>query len=80
MFSVMTSGCLLLLQSQDEVLQHLLEQLQQPAHAGGCGDSGRLDKDGQRASKTYQLKLVMYNDEARVQATLKEVQQILQQL
>ncbi len=59
------------------MLEELLQELRRPEHAGGCGDSGRLDKAGQLASKTYQLRLTLFADEAQVARTLAEVQQLV---
>jgi hypothetical protein len=62
------------------VLEEVLAELRRPAHLGGCGDSGRLDKAGQLASKTYQLRLTLFSDEQQVARTLAEVQQLIAEL
>lgn len=56
--------------SPDAVLPELLAELDKPAHEGGCGDSGRLDKQAQAALKRYVPSLQLFNDEQRVAQTL----------
>ena len=48
----------------------MLADLDQPQHQGGCGDSGRFDKQALAALKRYKPSLKLYNDPQRVKAVL----------
>jgi hypothetical protein len=54
---------------------HLLAA--RPRPAGGCGDSGRLDKDEARAMREYVQPVVLFRDAALVERTLEEVRRLL---
>lgn len=73
------SGCYRWLEvggrSTENVLQELLAELDKTQHEGGCGDSGRLDKETQRALKQYVPTLKLFCDDARVERTLEWVRQ-----
>jgi len=56
--------------STEEVLQEVLAGLEKPQHEGGCGDSGRFDKQTLAALKRYVPSLKLYNDPDRVAAVL----------
>ena len=64
--------------STDDVLIELLDCLDAPQHIGGCGDSGRLDKESLSALKRYVPRLQLYggsdaSSDARISSTLEWV-------
>eukprot|EP00878_Enallax_costatus_P043996 GHUV01052132.1.p1 GENE.GHUV01052132.1~~GHUV01052132.1.p1 ORF type:complete len:379 (+),score=154.70 GHUV01052132.1:476-1612(+) len=59
----------------EDVVLELLSQLNRPQHEGGCGDSGRLDKELQQALKRYVPNLKIFNDDAKCLEVLAWVSQ-----
>jgi len=57
----------------EEVVSHILREIERPQHEGGCGDSGRLDKDEARLMREYQQPIVLFRDGALVERVLGEV-------
>jgi hypothetical protein len=45
--------------------------------AGGCGDSGRLDKEESRALREYQQPVVLFRDDALAERVLGEVRRLV---
>ncbi|GAB4815722.1 hypothetical protein N2152v2_002768 [Parachlorella kessleri] len=63
----------------DQVIAEILDCWGQPAHQGGCGTSGRLTKEEERAMRQYQAKLDLYAKPGlpAVRQTLQEARDLV---
>eukprot|EP00879_Flechtneria_rotunda_P024197 GHRR01025645.1.p1 GENE.GHRR01025645.1~~GHRR01025645.1.p1 ORF type:complete len:151 (+),score=47.43 GHRR01025645.1:594-1046(+) len=59
----------------DDTLQTVLTELDKPQHEGGCGDSGRLDKEVVKSLKRYMPTLKLFSKEQRVAKVLEWVRE-----
>ncbi|KAI8466279.1 MAG: IPP transferase-domain-containing protein [Monoraphidium minutum] len=62
---------------EGEALGEILAELEKPQHEGGCGDSGRLDKEAFREMREYVQPIVLFKDPDVVSKALEEVRQLL---
>lgn len=60
---------------EDAVLRQILEEWERPQHEGGCGTSGRLTKEEERAMRQYRPKLELF-----AQPGLPAVLQVLEEV